>query len=308
MTGRPSLRHGSERYLLILIVSFIVSVVGTRWYLQATGYPQVGGGELHVAHMLWGGLLLVLAALLLLLLLAGPGILTLSAILTGAGTGLFIDEVGKFITASNDYFYPVAAPLIYGLLLALVGVFVVVRRRPGGGPALIQPGRLAHWEARWLPRNRYRRLLVLALGFLGVTWILSMLVFVALDPEILRDAIREVVNVPGDRIERPDDPFFYLLEAAILGASGILLLLAAVTLGRGRESGGVRLATVGLVIALTAGAIVSFYVEQVAAITSTLTHAALLFAVLHYHGRFLDADAVAGPGALEPSPAPGDGL
>lgn len=307
MTGRPRFREGAERYLLVVIVSFVVSVVGTRWYLQATGYPQVGGGELHVAHMLWGGLLLVVAAVLP-LLLTGRGILTLSAILAGAGTGLFIDEVGKFITASNDYFYPVAAPLIYGLLLALVGVFVVVRRRPGGEPAVTQPGRLSRWEARWLPRRRYRRLLVVALGFLGVTWILSLVVFVALDPEVLRDAIREVVSVPGDRVERPDDPFFYLLEAAILGASGLLLLLAAVTLGRGRESMGVRLATVGLVIALTAGAIVSFYVEQVAAITSTLTHAALLFAVVHYRGRFLDADAPVGPGTPEPSPVTGNGM
>jgi len=306
MTGRPRFREGAERYLLLVIVSFVVSVVGTRWYLQATGYPQVGGGELHVAHMLWGGLLLVVAAILL-LLFTGTGILAVSAVLAGAGTGLFIDEVGKFITASNDYFYPVAAPLIYGLFLALVGVFVVVRRRPGGEPAVTQPGRLARWEARWLPRRRYRRLLVVALGFLGITWILSLVVFVAVDPEILRDAIREVVNVPGDRVERPDDPLFYLLEVAILGASGVLLLLAAIVLGRGREWAGIRLATVGLVIALTAGAVVSFYVEQVAAITSTLTHAAVLFAVVHYRGRFLDVDDVAEGAAIEASPVSAEG-
>ena len=49
----------------------MVAVVGTRWYLQATGYPQVGGGELHIAHMLWGGFLLVVAALLPPILAAG---------------------------------------------------------------------------------------------------------------------------------------------------------------------------------------------------------------------------------------------
>ena len=124
---RPTIRDGAERALLLVVVSYIVAVVGTRWYLQATGYPQVGGGELHVAHMLWGGLLLVVAAVLP-LLLRGQSVRTVSAILAGAGAGLFVDEVGKFITASNDYFYPVAAPLIYGLLLVLVGVFVLVRR------------------------------------------------------------------------------------------------------------------------------------------------------------------------------------
>ncbi len=302
---RPTIRDGAERALLLVVVSYIVAVVGTRWYLQATGYPQVGGGELHVAHMLWGGLLLVVAAILPLILTGGP-VRTVSAILAGAGAGLFVDEVGKFITASNDYFYPVAAPLIYGLLLALVGVFIVVRRRPDARPAVTQPGRLARWEARWLPRRRYRRLLVLVLGFLGITWIVSFAIFVAIDPETLREAIRSVVSIPGDRVERPDDPVFYLLEAAILAVSGGLLLVGSIALGRGREVAGIRLAMIGLLVTLTAGAIVSFYVEQIAAITSTLIHAALLFTVIHYRNRFLDEETDAAS-AEGPAPSAPDG-
>ena len=52
------IREGAERSLLLVIISFTIAVVGTRWFLDLTGYPQVGGGELHIAHMLWGGLLL----------------------------------------------------------------------------------------------------------------------------------------------------------------------------------------------------------------------------------------------------------
>ena len=160
-------RDGAERSLLVVIVSFVVAVVGTRWFLQATGYPQVGGGELHIAHMLWGGLALVIAALLG-LIVSAAWVPTVMAILTGAGTGLFIDEVGKFITASNDYFYPLAAPLIYGLVLALALVFLLVRHRDGAAPAVTRPERISAWEEAHLARRRYRRLLVGLLLLVGL--------------------------------------------------------------------------------------------------------------------------------------------
>jgi hypothetical protein len=287
---RPRIRDGAERSLLLVIVSFIVAVVGTRWFLQATGYPQVGGGELHVAHMLWGGLALVVAALLL-LVVSASWVPHIAAILTGAGTGLFIDEVGKFITASNDYFYPLAAPLIYGLLLAFALLFLLVRHRDGGAPAVRRPARVSHWEAAHLPRHRYRRLLVALLLVVGLTWLASLALFLALDATALRELIGSIAQIPGDRVERPTEPAFYLLEVAVLGAAGVLLVLAAAALALGREGFGVASATVGLVVALTAGALVSLYVEQISAIGSTIAHAALLFAVLHYRSRFLVSDA-----------------
>lgn len=122
-------RDHAERYLLLMTAAFAVTVAGTRWFLALTGYPKVGGGGLHVAHMLWGGLLLVIAALLP-LVFVGRRMLLLSALLAGVGVGLFIDEVGKFITESNDYFFAPAAPLIYGALLLLVALWLVVRRAP----------------------------------------------------------------------------------------------------------------------------------------------------------------------------------
>lgn len=295
--ARPRVREGAERSLLLVIVSFIVAVVGTRWFLQATGYPQVGGGELHVAHMLWGGLALVVAALLL-LVVSSSWVPPVTAILTGAGTGLFIDEVGKFITASNDYFYPLAAPLIYGLLLAFALVFLLVRHRDGGAPAARRPARVSRWEVAHLPRRRYRRVLVALLLVVGLGWLASLALFLALDAASLGTLIDAVARVPGDRVERPTEPVFYLLEVAVLAAGGLLVVAAAVALALGREGLGVASATVGLVVALTAGALVSLYVEQVSAIGSTIVHAVLLFGVLHYRNRFLGSDSP------DPSAAP----
>lgn len=121
------LQKYSETYVLLTLLSFAASVSITRLFLSLTGYPQIGRGDLHIAHVLWGGLLLFIAALLP-LLYANRWIYNVTAILAGVGVGLFIDEVGKFITRSNDYFYPAAAPIIYAFFLLTVLLFTRVRR------------------------------------------------------------------------------------------------------------------------------------------------------------------------------------
>jgi hypothetical protein len=53
---------------------------------------------------------------------------TIEAILSGVGIGLFIDEVGKFITRQYDYFFPAAAPIMYVFFLLVVILLVMIRR------------------------------------------------------------------------------------------------------------------------------------------------------------------------------------
>ena len=123
---RPVRREGAERYVFVTLVSFAVTVIATRWFLSLTGFPRIGGGDLHIAHALWGGAALFVAALLP-ILLAGRFVYLASAALAGVGIGLFIDEIGKFITAENDYFYPAAAPIIYATFLLAVLVWLRAR-------------------------------------------------------------------------------------------------------------------------------------------------------------------------------------
>jgi len=129
----PMRRPGAERYLLITLLSFALSVSLTRLFLELTGYPQVGSGELHVAHVLWGGLLLFIATVLP-LTIANRWVYQVVAILSGVGIGLFIDEVGKFLTQNNDYFYPPAAPIIYAFFLIGVLIYLQVKRPPLSSP------------------------------------------------------------------------------------------------------------------------------------------------------------------------------
>jgi hypothetical protein len=118
----------AANYVLVTLVTFAITVVGTRLYLELTGYPQLGNKTFHIAHALWGGLFLMIAVMLLLIYL-NRYMHTVSAIFAGIGVGLFIDEVGKFITQSNDYFFPLAAPIIYVAFLLFLLVYLSLRRR-----------------------------------------------------------------------------------------------------------------------------------------------------------------------------------
>jgi hypothetical protein len=109
-------------HLEIFLVSAVSSLLLLRFFLYLAGYPQVGGGSLHIAHMLYGGLLM-LAAITLALTFLGERVQKLSALLGGLGFGIFIDELGKFLTKDNNYFFRPTIGLIYAIFIILYLVF-----------------------------------------------------------------------------------------------------------------------------------------------------------------------------------------
>ena len=132
-------RHGLTRnseageLLELFLVAAVCSVLGIRAFLAAAGYPQLGGDGLHIAHMLWGGAFM-LVALFLLFTFLGRAVARLAAILAGVGFGTFIDELGKFITSDNDYFYEPTIGLIYIIFVAIFLVLRTARRNRTVGP------------------------------------------------------------------------------------------------------------------------------------------------------------------------------
>jgi len=87
----------------------------------------LGNETLHIAHVVYGGVLLY-ASSILPLLYANRWAYTWGALISGVGVGLFIDEVGKFITQTNDYFFPAAAPIIYAVFLLTVLIYLRVSK------------------------------------------------------------------------------------------------------------------------------------------------------------------------------------
>src|SRR2546430_15346821 len=47
------------KLLETFLVSAVAAFLGVRFFLGGTGFPRLGSGGLHIAHMLWGGALMV---------------------------------------------------------------------------------------------------------------------------------------------------------------------------------------------------------------------------------------------------------
>ena len=87
--GRLARSTTSGGQFELFLVASVASLLLIRFFLAWMGFPQVGGGGLHIAHLLWGGLLMLLAILLLLGFLGGR-IKATAALLGGIALVLFL--------------------------------------------------------------------------------------------------------------------------------------------------------------------------------------------------------------------------
>jgi len=92
--------HRSARNIEIrsLLDTFLICAVATiliiRLQLWATNYPKLGGGKLHIAHLLWGGLLMLVAIVILVSFISRSRRHT-AAVLGGVGFGFSSTRSGS---------------------------------------------------------------------------------------------------------------------------------------------------------------------------------------------------------------------
>jgi hypothetical protein len=114
----------------LFLICAVATILVIRTQLWLTNYPQLGGRGLHIAHLLWGGLLMMIAIGMFASFLGRP-IRRAATAVGGIGFGFFIDELGKFITEDNNYFFKPAAGLIYATFVILYLVTRAIQRRHG---------------------------------------------------------------------------------------------------------------------------------------------------------------------------------
>lgn len=115
--------------LEIFLVTAVCSVLGIRFFLALTGYPSLSPGNLHIAHVLFGGVLMMIA-LVINLSYINKSANYLVAVIGGLGFGAFIDELGKFVTGDNNYFYQPTVALIYIVFALLYLAIQTVIHKP----------------------------------------------------------------------------------------------------------------------------------------------------------------------------------
>jgi hypothetical protein len=349
----PVKRARAESYLIMSITVFAATVILTRLFLDITGYPQVGNGVLHIAHALWGGLLLIIAALLPLVFI-NDWVLTLSAVLSGLGVGLFIDEVGKFITQRNDYFFPPAAPVVYGFFLIMVLVLVAVRKtrrdqprnelyraldalhevvegdldanewkalfdrlsvaRQSDDPQVaglaaalqtylrsnnitIAPAKPTLWQrfsgrirsiGQRVGRKWHRRLIIIAMALVVVGTVLSIL-FLLLVASSSNTSVPQLINLflTQDEIASVNNGLWFYLRIALELLVSALAFITVILLIIKRERAGMRAALLALLISLTGGTLLAFYLDQFQAATTALYQFLVLLMVVAYQRWYL---------------------
>ena len=273
---KPVQRRNAETYIQLSILGLAASVSLTRFILEATGYPQLGNETLHIAHCLYGGVILYVACLIP-LIYTNKWAFTLSGALSGVGMGLFIDEVGKFMTQNNDYFFPAAAPIIYGFLLVTVLLYIQVAKR--GDP---NRNKVDYNQDRfgWLTQNKLKLVLVAGLFIFGVGGCVRIVYYYSggsdLFNTLLYDRISGLPNISSDAV------FLAAIQLWMEGLVGVFLLLSSVFLVFGKDRTGINLGMIGLVISLVGVNLINFYIDQFGTIAKALSQYILLHLIYHY--------------------------
>jgi len=123
-----SKRLNASSLLLDFLIWALLSLFGTRLFLELANFPTLGRGNWHIAHVLWGGLFMLIG-IIIFLVFYGENSIKYASIFAGIGWGLFIDEIGKYITSDNNYWFRPAIIFIYISFVLLFFLYRILEKK-----------------------------------------------------------------------------------------------------------------------------------------------------------------------------------
>jgi hypothetical protein len=243
MANRFSLRPEAPQLILNFMLAAITSILTVRLFLHLTNNFQLTFGHYHIAHVLWGGLIMTLAFILI-FLFSSPIIFRLSATIAGFGWGWYIDEIGKYVTRDNNYWYQPAVIYIYVsfILLYLLYHFTQTRFPP-------RPPKSYLWNSLSKKATQFKPL------------------FIALFFYSLYYAVDKLIDLRSQFIIHPVSHMTYL-KLVVDFISSLLIISGWFFYLSRRRLTGLNLFRLSLLTNIFLGAVVKFYFEQFNAVFS----------------------------------------
>lgn len=261
-------REDASESVLTMLVWAAGSILVTRLWFVLTNNPQIAFGGWHIAHVLFGGLAM-LAALLMGVIYQSKNSHKWMTVLGGVGWGLFIDEVGKYVTKDNNYWFRPAIIIIY---ISFVLMFLLYRRlakhEKDNGVNL----KMIRWITKifHVAYNRvFRRKVTLALlGGYSVYFVIDRLVDGAriwLSPERVT-TIRKFYE--DYDILSKTDTYMIGFKVGFDLITAIMLAGGWYWIARKRQVRGLSYFRYGLLINILLGSVFKFYFEQFSGVFS----------------------------------------
>jgi len=132
-------RQDASNSLLDFLIWATLSLFGVRLFLEIFNNPIIGRGNWHIAHVLWGGLFM-LVGIIIFIVFSGKSALRVASIFGGIGWGLFIDEIGKYLTQDNNYWFRPAIAFIYISFVLIFFLYRILEKNA-------MPTRISLWQS-----------------------------------------------------------------------------------------------------------------------------------------------------------------
>lgn len=268
-------RGDADERVLAMMMTGVATVLVIRLWLKITNNMSIGSGEWHIAHVLFGGIMMV-GAMIMEMSWYGGQIKKWATILFGVGVGFFIDEIGKFLSKDNDYFFQPAVMMIY---VFFVGVYLFYRHLKKIEGRDIRALELDKLEAKidenmgikpgyvrlervwgWAKKQAYY-------GFFKKRVVLNVLILVAI--VYIAGGITDIITIlPKFRQYNLNQYRMFYFKSVTDGLTAVLFTLGLWRVARKKRVRGINFFQYGLLVNIFLGSVFKFYLDQVSAVFS----------------------------------------